>query len=50
MRSHSSDEEFYDVPASQTGVDSRKRRPKWLQETLREVKTVGAPKNPVRES
>ena len=31
-------------------VDSRKRKPKWLQDTLKEVETVGAPKKQGRES
>ena len=46
----SDDEEFFDVPTPQGEVDSRKRRPKWLQDILKEAETVGAPKKQVRES
>ena len=46
----SDDEEFFDVPTPQAEVDSRKRRPKWLQETLKKAETVGASKRQVRES
>ena len=45
----SDDEEFFDVPTPQGEVDSRKRRPKWLQDSLKEAETVGAPKKQVRE-
>ena len=45
----SDDEEFFDVPP-QVEADSRRRKPKWLQDTLKEAETVGAPKKPVRES
>ena len=45
----SDDEEFFDVPTPKGEVDSRKRRPKWLQDTLKEGETVGAPKKQVRE-
>ena len=45
----SDDEEFFDVP-SQVEVDLSRRKPKWLQDTLKEAKTVGAPKKPVREN
>ena len=45
----SNDEEFFDVPTPQGEVDSRKRRSKWLQDTLKEAETVGAPKKQVRE-
>ena len=31
-------------------MDSRRRKPKWLQDTLKEAETVGAPKKPDRES
>ena len=44
------DEEFFDVPPAQVEADSRRRKPKWLQDTLKEAETVGAPKKPVRES
>ena len=48
-RAHSSvEEEFFDVPTPQAEVDSRKRKPKWLLETLKEAKTIGVPKKQVR--
>ena len=46
----SDDEEFFDVPPPQVEADSRRRKPKWLQDTLKEAETVGAPKKLVRES
>ena len=46
----SDDEEFFDVPTPQGEADSRKRKPKWLQDTLKEAETIGAPKKQVRES
>ena len=46
----SDDEEFFDVPPPQIEADSRRRKPKWLQDTLKEAETVGAPKKSVRES
>ena len=46
----SNDDEFFDVPTPQGEVDSRNRRPKWLQGTLKEAEIVGAPKKQVRES
>ena len=49
-RAPSSDDGFFDVPTPQGEVDSRKRRPMWLQDTLKEVETVGAPKKQVGES
>ena len=49
MRSHSSDEDE-DVPTSQVEADSRKRKPKWLMDILKEAKFVGIPKNTIRES
>ena len=48
-RAPSSDDEFFDVPP-QVEADSRRRKPKWLQDTLKEAETVGASKKPVRES
>ena len=45
----SDDEEFFNAPTPQGEVDSRKRRPKWLQDTLKEAETIGAPKKQVRE-
>ena len=51
VRAHcSDDEEFFDVPTPQVEVDSRKRKPKWLLETLKEAETVGVLKKQVRES
>lgn len=51
MRAQSLDEEeFFDVLASQEEADSRKRKPRWLLDTLKEAETVGAPKKRVRES
>ena len=45
----SDDEEFFDVPP-QVEADSRRRKPKWLQDTLKEAETVGALKKPVKDS
>ena len=50
-RAHSSDdEEFFDVPSRQGEVDSRKRKPKWLQDTLKEAKDAGESKRIMRRS
>ena len=46
----SDDEEFFDVPTLQGEANLRKRKPKWLQDTLKEAEIVGAPKKQVRES
>lgn len=48
MRAHSSNEDE-DVPTSQVEAGSRKRKTKWLLETLKEDKSVGIPEKTVRE-
>ena len=45
----SDDEEFFDVPTPHKEVDSRKMRPKWLLNTLKEAKIIGALKKQARE-
>ena len=42
------DEEEFHSPVGE--VCSGKRKPKWLQDTLREATSVAGPKSPVRES
>ena len=42
--------DHFDCPTTEAEADSRKKRPKWLLETLKEAKTAGAPSRAVRES
>ena len=42
--------DHFDCPATEAEADSRKKKPRWLLETLKEAKAAGAPSKAVRES